>query len=191
LQYSLQPRLHLELGLLRLIHAGRLLPIEKALAALGAPASAEAVPARASVVPPPSTAPYRQTAPPASPDPGEPCLRDRLLAYLEENQLTMLADAVEHSTLTELPSELSFSGPPEFSLAFRDAGMRMAVQRVAGKALKVSFTAGGGAVSPAPAPPAPDEETARRALQHPEVQRFQQLFPDAQIRNVRNLKEGH
>ena len=35
LQFSLQPRLHLEIGLLRMIHAGRLLPIEEALADLG------------------------------------------------------------------------------------------------------------------------------------------------------------
>src|SRR5258707_5727260 len=35
LQSSLQPRLHLEMGLIRLVHAGRLQPIEEALAALG------------------------------------------------------------------------------------------------------------------------------------------------------------
>ena len=35
LQSSLQPRLHLEMGLLRLIHAGRLQPIEEAIASLG------------------------------------------------------------------------------------------------------------------------------------------------------------
>lgn len=34
LQYSLQPRLHLELGLLKLVHAGRLKPIEEALKAI-------------------------------------------------------------------------------------------------------------------------------------------------------------
>ncbi len=38
LQSSLQPRLHLEMGLLRLVHAGRLQPIEEALASLGRPA---------------------------------------------------------------------------------------------------------------------------------------------------------
>jgi DNA polymerase-3 subunit gamma/tau len=36
LQYSLQPRLHLELGMLRLVHAGRLKPIEEALRDLAA-----------------------------------------------------------------------------------------------------------------------------------------------------------
>jgi DNA polymerase III subunit gamma/tau len=35
LQFSLQPRFHLEIGLLRLVYAGRLLPIEQALAGLG------------------------------------------------------------------------------------------------------------------------------------------------------------
>jgi DNA polymerase-3 subunit gamma/tau len=34
LQYSLQPRLHLELGLIKLVHAGRLQSIESALAGL-------------------------------------------------------------------------------------------------------------------------------------------------------------
>src|SRR5712691_3636451 len=38
LQASLQPRFHLEIGLVRLVQAGRLLPIEQALADLGAPA---------------------------------------------------------------------------------------------------------------------------------------------------------
>jgi DNA polymerase-3 subunit gamma/tau len=35
LQFSLQPRFHLEIGLVRLVQAGRLLPIEQALAELG------------------------------------------------------------------------------------------------------------------------------------------------------------
>ena len=33
LQFSLQPRLHLEIGLIRLVEAGKLMPIEEALAA--------------------------------------------------------------------------------------------------------------------------------------------------------------
>ena len=38
--------------------------------------------------------------------------------------------------------------------------------------------------------PAEDDATAERALAHPEVQRFQELFPDSQVRTVRNLKEN-
>ena len=60
LQFSLQPRFHLEIGLVRLVQAGRLLPIEQALAGLGpAPrptASPQAVPR--------SAPPAAQAAPP-------------------------------------------------------------------------------------------------------------------------------
>ena len=59
LQFSLQPRFHLEIGLVRLVQAGRLLPIEQALAGLG-PA------ARTASVPPPQAAAPRLT-PPAAP----------------------------------------------------------------------------------------------------------------------------
>src|SRR5206468_8900468 len=44
LQTSLQPRLHLELGLVKLVHAGRLKSIEEAIANLGSPDNAAAVP---------------------------------------------------------------------------------------------------------------------------------------------------
>src|ERR1017187_2465438 len=50
LQYSLQPRFHLEIGLVRLVQAGRLLPIEQVLAGLGGTAR---------------TAPYAQSPPSA------------------------------------------------------------------------------------------------------------------------------
>ncbi|MBV9268013.1 MAG: DNA polymerase III subunit gamma/tau, partial [Acidobacteriaceae bacterium] len=42
LQTSLQPRLHLELGLIKLVHAGRLQPIEEALAVVGSMGGAAA-----------------------------------------------------------------------------------------------------------------------------------------------------
>jgi DNA polymerase III subunit gamma/tau len=61
LQYSLQPRFHLEIGLVRLVQAGRLLPIEQALAGLG-PAARIASPAPPAQAPPPAP---RMAAPPA------------------------------------------------------------------------------------------------------------------------------
>jgi DNA polymerase-3 subunit gamma/tau len=57
LQTSLQPRFHLEIGLVRLVQAGRLLPIEQALAGITAPAGPR----------PPTPDPVRQAAPPAPP----------------------------------------------------------------------------------------------------------------------------
>ena len=37
--------------------------------------------------------------------------------------------------------------------------------------------------------PSPEDDVSERALSHPEVRRFQEMFPDAQVRTVRNLKE--
>src|SRR5205807_9729962 len=59
LQQSLQPRFHLEIGLVRLVHAGRLVSIEEALSGT-APAPSPrpvAAPAPPPVAPPPRTGP--------------------------------------------------------------------------------------------------------------------------------------
>ncbi len=40
-----------------------------------------------------------------------------------------------------------------------------------------------------PSPQAAEDETTRRALAHPDVQRFRELFPDSEVRVVRNLKD--
>jgi len=84
LQFSLQPRFHLEIGLVRLVHAGRLLPIEQALAQVepagASPAPPPAPPPRvAAPAPPPRTGPSpfeadraRKTSAMAAPPPKEP-----------------------------------------------------------------------------------------------------------------------
>ena len=59
LQYSLQPRFHLEIGLVRLVHAGRLLPIEQALAEAANSSGAGPRPA-----PAPQAGAVREPAPP-------------------------------------------------------------------------------------------------------------------------------
>ncbi|MBM3737564.1 MAG: DNA polymerase III subunit gamma/tau [Acidobacteria bacterium] len=200
LQYSLQPRLHLEIGMLRLIHAGRMTTVEQALSALGpapksVPPGPAAPPAPRTPVTgagvPPAPPPRQQSAPPEParvPESGP--LRDRLLGFLKASQLTMLADAVEHSEIVEAPGEIKFTGPPEFTLAFRDAAMRNAVQKVVGRAVKVSFVAGGQRPAPAPAAnAAPGEDLSGRVMDHPEVQRFREMFPGAQVRNIRNLRD--
>ena len=63
LQQSLQPRFHLEIGLVRLVQAGRLLPIEQALAQIGGDPGAP--PARSAPPPPPP----RPSSPPPPPPP--------------------------------------------------------------------------------------------------------------------------
>src|ERR1035441_10130832 len=64
LQFSLQPRFHLEIGLIRLVQAGRLLPIEQALAQLGGlqPAT-EPRPAPPAAAPGTGAAPPQRTGP--------------------------------------------------------------------------------------------------------------------------------
>jgi DNA polymerase-3 subunit gamma/tau len=58
LQFSLQPRFHLEMGLVRLVHAGRLIKIEDALAGLG--------PSEPAARPPQASRPAATAAPPVS-----------------------------------------------------------------------------------------------------------------------------
>jgi DNA polymerase-3 subunit gamma/tau len=225
LQTSLQPRLHLEIGLLRLVHAGKLIGIEQALANLGGgtvaqPASSTAKPAAVK----PSTAPARPSgqspfqrdttrktaaqipeaaaAPVVATTPATPTAapvavgngdwRERIHAALIELDLPFTADGVEHSEVVEQNGELQFVTPKEFSLAMSTADLQKAAQRVAGKSMRVKVTVGAPRVSApvtkAAAPPTEDEVT-KRALAHPDVQKFQELFPDAQVRAVRNLKE--
>ena len=75
-----------------------------------------------------------------------------------------------------------------------EGDLKKAVQHALGKSMRVKIIFGQPVLSDAPAAPGPkaklgDEEVSQRALSHPEVQKFQELFPDAQVRAVRNLKE--
>jgi DNA polymerase-3 subunit gamma/tau len=207
LQSSLQPRLHLEMGLLRLVYAGRLQPIEQALAGMAsgsAPMSAPpvsrppqsppvpprasfAAPVPASAAPPPGV----QAAPSPSPASGD--FRTRLHAFWTETKKTNLADALEHSQVTDSPQEILFLTTKMYQPYFKGPDFENAVKQIAGRPVKITVKIGDPAVAPTPAatraPSAPDE-AAERALSHPEVKRFQELFPDSQVRAVRNLKEN-
>jgi len=222
LQYSMQPRLHLELGLLRLIHAGRLKTIEEAIAGLGSAPSAAAPaskppaarPMSASAAAPPFTptpaatptaAPVTRpatvaAAPPSAPiaatPPAPGSLRDRLLAKLNEDGHTFIADAVMHSTLTENGAEMRFAGPREFGLTMRDSSLKAALDVLVGRPVRVTFAVADAtatvpvATAAGPAAPSSDDAVTREALANPEVQRYQEMFPGSQVRTVRNLKDA-
>jgi DNA polymerase-3 subunit gamma/tau len=203
LQFSLQPRLHLEIGLIRLVYAARLVPIEEALTTLEGGGSA---PVAKSPKGPPSVAkpapPQRNTTsaqPPAAPPPSDPPpalqagptgdWRSRLHAALTEMGMKFTADAVEHSDVREVNNELHFTAPEEFALALSEKDILKAVQKVGGRPMRIRIALGDARTATAPlAKPAQDDVSAR-ALGHPEVKRFQEMFPDAQVRVVRNLKE--
>jgi DNA polymerase-3 subunit gamma/tau len=185
LQSSLQPRLHLEMGLLRLIHAGRLQPIEEAIAALGG-ASPKTIPAALKAPPKP--------APVATATAIEGDFRTRLIAALLESKLTHVADAVEHSEVAETAAEIIFTAPKMYQLFLKGPEFEAAVRRVAGRTVRITLKVGeavaaGHGITPAAKAPAKTDEAAERALAHPEVKRFQELFPESHVRTVRNLKE--
>jgi DNA polymerase-3 subunit gamma/tau len=206
LQSSLQPRLHLEMGLLRLVDAGRLQPIEEALAALGPlkpgppspspigpPSAPKASPPRAPAAPPARSA---SPAPVSTPDGS---LRSRLHAALLEAKQANLADALEHTELTESDVELVFTTPKMYQMYLKDAAFAAAIRRVLGKPIRITIKLGettraaeppADAAQPAGQASIQNDETSERALGHPEVQRFQELFPGSQVRAVRNLKEN-
>jgi len=177
LQRSTQPRLHMEIGLLRLVQAGKLMPIEEALAKLGA------------------TAPLRSrlgsdTEPRASAS-GQSTgnWKDKLHAALLELKEAPLADAVAHSALNQAGDALQFQTPKEFRISMKEPGLRKALQHLGmGKmGISIAFVDSGPVASPRP-PAVDDNELTSRALAHPEVQRAQQTF-GGQVRGVRNLKE--
>jgi DNA polymerase-3 subunit gamma/tau len=213
LQFSLQPRFHLEIGLVRLVQAGRLLPIEEALAQLSAPGPRPPTPpARpAPPPPPPRTGPSpfdldraKKTAGAPAPAPsGDP--RERLHSYLHEKGLTHLADAVENARITVSGADLNVTAPKSYALYFNDRAMSDAAREVFGRPLRLKIAindadagepaALGGAPGPGGAPPgAPpaagkgEDEVTARALANPEVRRFREVF-GGEIRKVRNLKE--
>jgi len=190
LQFSLQPRFHLELGLLRMVQAGRLLPIEEALAGLGP--SGAAKPAPRTQHPAPSAAPIPRNPEPSTQNPAPSSWRQKLHATLMDLGMAFTADAIEHSEVTEANGELRFTTPREFSIAMKEADINQAVRQIIGKPLKIKVTIGDVAAQNqekvAAAPAAQEDDVSRRALANPEVQSFRDLF-GGEIRTVRNLKE--
>jgi DNA polymerase-3 subunit gamma/tau len=188
LQFALQPRLHLELGLLKLIQAGRLTSIEEAIAGMGGAS-----------LPAPVVKPQAVSVPKAAPAP-KPAMkaaetgdwRGRLHAALMELSMPFTADAVEHSEVSEVNGELHFVTPKYLSLAMDEKDILKAIQKAGGKPMRLKITfgeAGSAPVSKQPETKPKEDELSQRALSHPEVRRFQEIFPDAQVRAVRNLKD--
>jgi DNA polymerase-3 subunit gamma/tau len=195
MQTALQPRLHLEIGLLRLVHAGRLLPIEEAIAQMpptpvpsrdrqgaGTPASAPR-----SRPEPKSSAAVTPAADPTSID-----WRARLHEALTQAKQQHTADAVEHSKVEFTGKELVFTTTRFYGMAIKSPELERIVHQIAGRPLKIVIQQGEenstGGLQPAPTAAEGDSDVRERALNHPEVQRFQALFPDAQVRAVRDLK---
>jgi DNA polymerase-3 subunit gamma/tau len=207
LQYSLQPRLHLELGLLKLVHAGRLKPIEEALRELqasekprvAAPAHLTARGAQApypAATRPPQTPAYSRPA--AGPTktaaaPAGDTLREKLIALLEQKTARLALDAVRNSEIVEAPGAVEFVTTKLHSMGLRGADFEKTVAQAVGRPVKVTITLTESSATSATTGPAAAsieaDAAAERALASPEVQHFQKLFPDSKVRGVRDLKE--
>src|SRR5205085_5304480 len=149
---------------------------------------------------PPNPAPPKRMPPPAPKAPPPPPVRavesdlkTQLVTVLGEMGLAFTADAVAHSAMTESANELSFLTPREFKLSMKEKDIDQALSRFGRKGLRVKIAFGDPGVQASPVPdkatPPDEDETSRRALADSQVRRFQQEFPDAQVRAVRNLKE--
>ncbi len=227
LQYSLQPRLHLELGLIKLAQAGKLQSIEEALAGLGgsqpvappnAPKAVRSAEVRSPAWQSPKLAPTGKTTPssetlagaapntektveralPAEEKPAAAAasgdLKNDLYQALVKAGLNFTADAVQQSEIMLRNGELLIRAPKRLLLSLKEPKLKGLASELAGK--QVSIRTEAGETLPATAPVANSQvssvehtEVRERALAHPGVRRFQELFPDAQIRTIRNLTE--
>lgn len=240
LQFSLQPRFHLELGLLKMVQAGKLVPIEEAIAGLGSapakaaapvaapPASVQTLPPAARPAgPPPSLAkpvapppartgpspfemdrmkkssgpvssaasapavaavPSAATAPAVAPPASDEEWRNKLHQSMTEVGLQFSADAMAESSVAMVNNELVITtakkfqldlGRDEISSALKHLGLNLRFKVVFGEVK---------AAAPIAKPAPKEDEVTERALNHPDVQRFRELF-GGEVRNVRNLKE--
>jgi DNA polymerase-3 subunit gamma/tau len=203
LQFSLQPRFHLEIGLLKMVQAGKLISIEDALASIGTqPATATPPKPVAAAVAPPAPArtgpsPFeldrmKKTPPPAVaavPSPSDDW-RAKLHGALTETGLTFTADAIAQSEVALVNNELQITASKQFTLDLGNEEIRTALKHLGFPALrfKINFGEVKAAQAPMPKPTMKEDEVTERALAHPEVQRFRDLF-GGEVRTVRNLKE--
>jgi DNA polymerase-3 subunit gamma/tau len=216
LQSSLQPRFHLEIGLVKLVQAGRLTSIEEALAGIGpAEASGEAptprrgdaeikaakpTPVRTGPSPfevdrakkaAARTEPQSIGATALAPEPAPAIVsvinwREQLHAALMELGMAFTADAVEHSEITEAGNVLQFVTPKELLLSMKPVDLAEAVRRVSGRMFQIKVTAGE-VKQAAPVASARPDDVSQRALENPEVQKYRELF-GGEVRAVRDLK---
>ena len=102
------------------------------------------------------------------------------------------ADALEHSEVTEAEGEVRFVTPEEFRLGMNEKDIQRAVLQIAGRPMRISIKFGDSGMQVPAVAARPIEKTlddlSERALSHPDVRRFQEIFPGSQVRAVRNLK---
>ena len=210
LQFSLQPRLHVEIGLLRLVHAGRLVPIEEALSALQSGTSPGPTPAaskaRAAASPSARTGPSpfeRDLAKKTAPAPPAPAIepkdvapkigspaqepedpRSRLIEALREMNRPFVIDNLEVSSVSESPLELNITAPKEACtmLRFSEGDLQEAAKRAFGRPLAIKLVEGAAATPPAGA--------ASRKRSDSEDELMERAMSDPAVQSFRDAFPG-
>ena len=114
---------------------------------------------------------------------------------MHETGLTFSADAITQAQVALVNNELQITAPKQFQLDLGNEEIRTALKHLGFPALrfKVTWADTRSAAEPMEKrlqkPTVKEDEVTERALSHPEVQRFRELF-GGEVRNVRNLKES-
>src|ERR1700735_5090690 len=191
LNYRQEPRFHLELGLLKLVHTQRLIPLEQLMSQLPGGVSGGANASRPSAAPPRATASAspvpRPAAPQAAPPPpappsASPAPRPAAPQAAPPRSVVSSEAARGGSVTTSTPAQPSQptfspfesdtrrkSGPSGFAVASESASTSLTVG-----ALAVDTAVADSAIRLHDSPPASDADEASQDLQHHEP-------PDKQI----------
>jgi hypothetical protein len=121
-------------------------------------------------------------------------LRQDLHDALAKAGMNFSADAMLRSDVSLDGSEIVIRAPKAMMLAVKDAAVARVAGQMVGKPVKVRVEAAENlASSSAPAAVVAaagnNDEVWERALSHPAVKTYQETFPGAQVRTVRNLNE--
>jgi hypothetical protein len=104
-------------------------------------------------------------------------------------------DNLQHSGVAEAGGEVQITADAGTikALKFLQDDLVAAAQKVFGRAMRVKLVEGAaGAPPPVAAAPrgnAIEDEATERALDDPAVRKFREAFPDAEVRQVRNLRD--
>ena len=209
LQSSTQQRFRLEVGLLKLVHAGRLAPIEEVLSGLGKGAPSRSrvdaqatppadVPSSSPTAPPPGAAeavPAPEAAAPAS------GFSDELVRALRDAENDSLVDAVRACRVDREQRVVTVHAPDDWfaTLNLQKPVLEAAIAAVIGAKPDVRLVAAeadrqaqqrpsGSSQNSGAASPGNDDDISARALSDPAVQAFTKRF-DGRVTNVVDLRE--
>jgi hypothetical protein len=109
------------------------------------------------------------------------------------------ADAIEMSEVTATATDINIIVPGKLQqMAMADLTPKV-IEQIVGKPMRANVRIGKPAAPSGPAlnstapkasaAPAGEDPASQRAMEHPEVQRFRETFPEHHVRQVRDLKE--